>query len=113
MSHPITTENQIKPLDIDYRDPRGVIVHVTGWNRDKQQVYLWRDCRCPDVLPARWGETSPSDIADGLSNGAGLCQRPFPLSVRPVSRITLVRGAGERPDLCCCSLGKGKRSASG
>ena len=40
MSHPITTENQIKPLDIDYRDPRGVIVHVTGWNRDKQQVYF-------------------------------------------------------------------------
>lgn len=25
MSHPITTENQVKPLDIDYRDPRGVI----------------------------------------------------------------------------------------
>ncbi|MBA8077281.1 DUF4222 domain-containing protein [Enterobacter asburiae] len=42
MSHPITTENQIKPLDIDYRDPRGVIVHVTGWNRDKQQVYFTR-----------------------------------------------------------------------
>ena len=27
MSHSITTENQVKPLDIDYRDPRGVIVH--------------------------------------------------------------------------------------
>lgn len=33
MSHSITTENQIEPLDIDYRDPRGVIVHVTGWKR--------------------------------------------------------------------------------
>lgn len=42
MSHSITTENQVKPLDIDYRDPRGVIVHVTGWNRDKQQVYFTR-----------------------------------------------------------------------
>ncbi|EPJ5098479.1 DUF4222 domain-containing protein [Citrobacter freundii] len=42
MSHPITTENQVKPLDIDYRDPRGVVVHVTGWNREKQQVYFTR-----------------------------------------------------------------------
>ena len=42
MSHSITTENQIKQLDIDYRDPRGVIVHVTGWNRDKQQAYFTR-----------------------------------------------------------------------
>ncbi|EHZ3471525.1 DUF4222 domain-containing protein, partial [Salmonella enterica] len=42
MSHANTSPDPIKSLDIDYRDPRGVIVHVTGWNRDKQQVYFTR-----------------------------------------------------------------------
>ncbi|MXF49407.1 DUF4222 domain-containing protein [Raoultella sp. Lac2] len=32
----------IKTLDMLYRDPRGVTVHVTGWNREKQQVYFTR-----------------------------------------------------------------------
>lgn len=32
----------IKALDLFYRDPRGVVVHVTGWNREKQQVYFTR-----------------------------------------------------------------------
>ncbi|MGS3448540.1 DUF4222 domain-containing protein [Klebsiella electrica] len=32
----------IKALDLFYRDPRGVVVHVTGWNRKKQQVYFTR-----------------------------------------------------------------------
>lgn len=30
MSCSVTAENIVKPLDIDYRDPRGVVVHVTG-----------------------------------------------------------------------------------
>lgn len=46
--------------------------------------YLFCDRYCTDVLPARRGETSPSDIADGLFHGAGIRQRPFPLPVRPV-----------------------------
>ncbi|HEG2199759.1 TPA: DUF4222 domain-containing protein, partial [Enterobacter kobei] len=54
MSHPITTENQIKPLDIDYRDPRGVIVHVTGWNRDKQQVYFTRQDYPHECMQPVW-----------------------------------------------------------
>ena len=29
-------------LDRDYLDPRGVLIHVTGWCRDKQQVYFTR-----------------------------------------------------------------------
>lgn len=54
MSHPITTENQVKPLDIDYRDPRGVIVHVTGWNRDKQQVYFTRQNYPHECMQPVW-----------------------------------------------------------
>lgn len=54
MSHPITIENQIKPLDIDYRDPRGVIVHVTGWNRDKQQVYFARQNYPHECMQPVW-----------------------------------------------------------
>ncbi|EPH0684084.1 MULTISPECIES: DUF4222 domain-containing protein [Enterobacter cloacae complex] len=54
MSHPITTENQIKPLDIDYHDPRGVIVHVTGWNRDKQQVYFTRQNYPHECMQPVW-----------------------------------------------------------
>ncbi|HCD3740535.1 TPA: DUF4222 domain-containing protein [Enterobacter hormaechei] len=54
MSHSITTENQIKPLDIDYRDPRGVIVHVTGWNRDKHQVYFTRQNYPHECMQPVW-----------------------------------------------------------
>lgn len=54
MSHSITTENQIKQLDIDYRDPRGVIVHVTGWNRDKQQVYFTRQNYPHECMQPVW-----------------------------------------------------------
>ncbi|HHQ6157347.1 TPA: DUF4222 domain-containing protein [Enterobacter hormaechei subsp. hoffmannii] len=54
MPHPITTENQIKPLDIDYRDPRGVIVHVTGWSRDKQQVYFTRQNYPHECMQPVW-----------------------------------------------------------
>ncbi|WP_436627395.1 DUF4222 domain-containing protein [Enterobacter cancerogenus] len=54
MSHPITTENQVKPLDIDYRDPRCVIVHVTGWNRDKQQVYFTRQNYPHECMQPVW-----------------------------------------------------------
>ncbi|HBV4277654.1 TPA: DUF4222 domain-containing protein [Klebsiella pneumoniae] len=32
----------IKALDRLYHDPRGVVVHVTGWDREKQQVYFTR-----------------------------------------------------------------------
>jgi hypothetical protein len=31
MSHPITTDDQAKALDIDYHGPRSVIVFVTRW----------------------------------------------------------------------------------
>ncbi|PKS60754.1 DUF4222 domain-containing protein, partial [Klebsiella pneumoniae] len=31
-----------KALDRLYHDPRGVVVHVTGWDREKQQVYFTR-----------------------------------------------------------------------
>lgn len=54
MPNSITTENQIKPLDIDYRDPRGVIVHVTGWNRDKQQVYFTRQNYQHECMQPVW-----------------------------------------------------------
>lgn len=54
MPNSITTENQIKPLDIDYRDPRGVIVHVTGWNRDKQQVYFTRQNFQHECMQPAW-----------------------------------------------------------
>ncbi|EOZ4484494.1 hypothetical protein ACQLT9_001166 [Salmonella enterica subsp. diarizonae] len=39
MSHANTSPDPIKSLDIDYRDLRGVIVHVTGW---KFQQYFTR-----------------------------------------------------------------------
>lgn len=42
MSHPAASPDPVRSLDIDYRDPRGVVVHVTGWNREKQQVYFTR-----------------------------------------------------------------------
>ncbi|EIV9869354.1 DUF4222 domain-containing protein [Klebsiella pneumoniae] len=32
----------IKALDRLYHDPRGVVVHVTGWDHEKQQVYFTR-----------------------------------------------------------------------
>ena len=32
----------IKALDRLYHDPRGIVVHVTGWDREKQQVYFTR-----------------------------------------------------------------------
>lgn len=54
MPHSITTENQVKPLDIDYRDPRGVIVHVTGWSRDKQQVYFTRQNYPHECMQPVW-----------------------------------------------------------
>ncbi|HDH0769162.1 DUF4222 domain-containing protein [Klebsiella pneumoniae] len=31
-----------KALDRLYHDPRGIVVHVTGWDREKQQVYFTR-----------------------------------------------------------------------
>ena len=54
MSHPVTTENQVKPLDINYRDPRGVIVNVTSWNRDKQQVYFTRQNYPHECMQPVW-----------------------------------------------------------
>lgn len=40
MAHANASVENPETLDLNYRDPRGVIVHVTGWNRDKQQVYF-------------------------------------------------------------------------
>lgn len=37
-NHDVTSGDE--NLDREYRDPRGVVVHVTGWNREKQQVYF-------------------------------------------------------------------------
>ncbi|EIW3594415.1 DUF4222 domain-containing protein [Salmonella enterica] len=38
----MTELTDVIPLDRRYRDPRGVEVHVTGYNREKQQVYFRR-----------------------------------------------------------------------
>lgn len=35
-------EHETEALDRDYRDPRGIPVHVTRWCREKQQVYFTR-----------------------------------------------------------------------
>ncbi|WP_190286177.1 MULTISPECIES: DUF4222 domain-containing protein [Pantoea] len=37
-----TSENVIQVLDRHYRDPRGVVVHVTGYDREKSQVIFLR-----------------------------------------------------------------------
>lgn len=39
----MTFENNTnKVLDLEYRDPRSVVDHATGWNREKQVVYFTR-----------------------------------------------------------------------
>ncbi|MHB9331757.1 DUF4222 domain-containing protein [Phytobacter ursingii] len=42
MAHANASVENPETLDLNYRDPRGVIVHVTGWSREKQQVYFTR-----------------------------------------------------------------------
>ncbi|MBG6247010.1 MULTISPECIES: DUF4222 domain-containing protein [Symbiopectobacterium] len=37
-----TPTSSVMALDRTYRDPRGVMVHVTGYCQDKQQVYFDR-----------------------------------------------------------------------
>nr|WP_233268583.1 DUF4222 domain-containing protein [Pantoea sp. BAV 3049] len=32
----------MKTLDRNYRDPRGIPVHVTGWDRERDQVIFMR-----------------------------------------------------------------------
>lgn len=54
MSHSIPRAELVKSLDIDYRDPRGVIVHVTGWNRDEQQVYFTRQNYQHECMQPVW-----------------------------------------------------------
>lgn len=51
MSHSIPRAELVKSLDIDYR---GVIVHVTGWNRDKQQVYFTRQNYQHECMQPVW-----------------------------------------------------------
>ncbi|WP_158785433.1 DUF4222 domain-containing protein [Pantoea sp. BAV 3049] len=36
------SEHTIKTLDRNYRDPRGIPVHVTGWDRERDQVIFMR-----------------------------------------------------------------------
>ncbi|MGZ0477032.1 DUF4222 domain-containing protein [Citrobacter freundii] len=54
MSHANTSPDPIKALDINYRDPRGVVVHVTGWKRDKQQVYFTRQNYPHECMQPVW-----------------------------------------------------------
>ncbi|WP_423776805.1 DUF4222 domain-containing protein [Citrobacter freundii] len=54
MSHANTSPDPIKSLDINYRDQRGVIVHVTGWNREKQQVYFTRQNYPHECMQPVW-----------------------------------------------------------
>ncbi|WP_406943561.1 DUF4222 domain-containing protein [Citrobacter freundii] len=54
MSHANTSPDPIKALDINYRDQRGVIVHVTGWNREKQQVYFTRQNYPHECMQPVW-----------------------------------------------------------
>ncbi|MDV2876089.1 DUF4222 domain-containing protein [Phytobacter diazotrophicus] len=43
-----------KPLDLEYSDPRGVVVHVIGWNRDKQQGYFTRQNYPHECMQPVW-----------------------------------------------------------
>lgn len=54
MSRANTSPDPIKTLDIDYRDPLGVVVHVTGWNREKQQVYFTRQNYPHECMQPVW-----------------------------------------------------------
>lgn len=54
MSHANTSPDPIKSLDINYRDPRGVVVHVTGWSREKQQVYFTRSGYPHECMQPVW-----------------------------------------------------------
>uniref|UniRef100_UPI003A9242E8 DUF4222 domain-containing protein n=1 Tax=Salmonella enterica TaxID=28901 RepID=UPI003A9242E8 len=50
--HQIRLSHSISIIAI--RDPRGVIVHVTGWNRDKQQVYFTRQNYPHECMQPVW-----------------------------------------------------------
>ncbi|SWY00456.1 Uncharacterised protein [Klebsiella pneumoniae] len=54
MSHPITLPESVEELDRQYRDPRGVVVHVTSWNREKQQVYFTRQGYPHECMQPVW-----------------------------------------------------------
>lgn len=54
MRHITTTPDSVEQLDREYRDPRGVIVHVTGWNRDKHQVYFTRQGYPHECMQPVW-----------------------------------------------------------
>lgn len=59
---------------------------------DDQCGYLRGHCNCSDVLPTWRCQTSPDSFSSRLFHGAGLCQHPVPLSVRPLPGITLAGG---------------------
>lgn len=42
-----------KTLDLEYRDPRGV-VHVAGWSWGKQQIYFTRQEYLHECLQPVW-----------------------------------------------------------
>ncbi|OOL22048.1 DUF4222 domain-containing protein [Klebsiella aerogenes] len=54
MSLTNTTAELVEELDRQYRDPRGVVVHVTGWNREKQQVYFTRQGYAHECMQPVW-----------------------------------------------------------
>ncbi|EBB5940697.1 DUF4222 domain-containing protein [Salmonella enterica] len=45
---------RVSVLDRKYLDPRGVAVHVTGWNREKQQVYFTRQGYPHECMQPVW-----------------------------------------------------------
>lgn len=54
MSRPTAPPDPVRYLDLNYRDPRGVVVHVTGWDREKQQVYFTRQGYPHECMQPVW-----------------------------------------------------------
>lgn len=54
MAHANASVENPETLDLNYRDPRGVIVHVTGWSREKQQVYFTRKVYPHECMQPVW-----------------------------------------------------------
>ncbi|HAT1683137.1 TPA: DUF4222 domain-containing protein [Klebsiella oxytoca] len=54
MAYADRPQDSVEALDRRYRDPRGVVVHVTGWNREKQQVYFTRQGYPHECMQPVW-----------------------------------------------------------
>jgi len=54
MSQQCASEDRVELLNREYRDPRGVLVHVIGWSREKQQVYFTRQGYPHECMQPVW-----------------------------------------------------------